>query len=249
MSLPVSISPCPLVDAIVEIRFDTSVLPGAVFGIVYDTLKGMFHKATQLQMAAFPEEMRKSNPALLYQPHFRLESENLVALVGPNVFAVGMLGEYPKWATLSQRIRDALALMDKTGIIKTVHRFGLHYVNYFDRNILPDLELRFFIGEKEVTGETTMFKTVLAREGYKQQLQVFTDLKVTPISPTKKIDPNVLGSLIDIDCFQDYPTVGVDILPAINDFMESAHLGEKELFFSLLTEDFLKTLNPIFPDN
>jgi uncharacterized protein (TIGR04255 family) len=93
--LPVRISPCPIVDAVVEIRFDASVPPGAVFGLVYGAIKHAFPKPIQLPTLNVPEEMRRLNPALLYQPQFRLESETLAALIGPNMFAVGMLGEYP----------------------------------------------------------------------------------------------------------------------------------------------------------
>lgn len=231
-------------DVVVEIRFDASVLPGAVFGMVYGGLSPMFPKAIQLQAATFPEEFRRLNPALLYQPQFRLEGQKFVALIGSNVFAVGMLGEYPGWPSLSAGFKEALALLEKTRVIKTIHRYGLHYVNYFGRNILKDLTLRFLIKDEAIIGESTFFKTVLPGDGYKLQLQVLTDLKVMPQNPSIKIDPNVLGSLIDIDCFQDYPAVETEFLRAIDNFMESAHAGEKKLFFDLLTNDFLNTLNP-----
>jgi len=244
MSLPSSISPCPLVDALVEVRFDASVLPGAVFGMIYEKLSETFPKAIQLQAATVPEEIRRLNPVLLYQPQFRLEGEKFVALIGSNMFAVGMLGEYPGWPSLSAGFKRTLAVLEKTHVIKTVHRFGLHYVNYFGRNILDDLTLRFFIKESPVQGESTLFKTVLPGDGYRMQVQVLTDLKVTPQFPSQKIDPNVLASLIDIDCYQDFPADGSELLLAVDDFMEAAHAGEKRLFFSLLTDDFLKTLNP-----
>jgi uncharacterized protein (TIGR04255 family) len=162
MSLPYSISPCPLVDAIVEIRFDASVLPGAVFGMLYEKLSETFPKAIQLQVATIPEEMRRLNPALLYQPQFRLEGEQFVALIGPNMFAVGMLGEYPGWSTLSAGLKRALAVLEKTRVIKTVHRFGLHYVNYFGRNILVQRYIDFLVVRKSQYVQTPFLSAVTA---------------------------------------------------------------------------------------
>jgi uncharacterized protein (TIGR04255 family) len=81
------------------------------------------------------------------------------------------------------------------------------------------------------------------------QLQIVTDIKVSANNPSLGIDPNAPGSLIDIDCFVDYPAIGEDFLASIEAFMESAHAGEKTLFFSLLTREFLATLNPIYADS
>ena len=244
VELPTSIDPCPLVEAVVDVRFEPTVPAEAVFGKIYSRLSQKFPKVTQFPFTILPEAMRKLNPALVYQPQFRLESDNFVVLTGPNIFAVGMRGGYPGWQKIYGEFRETLGLAEESGVIKTIHRFGLHYVNYFDRNILPDLKLNVSIGDKGLVGESTLFKTVLPGDGYKLQLQVATDLKVTPQSAAIKIDPNALGSIIDIDCFQDYPPIGGDFLGAVGDFMESAHTGEKALFFSLLTEKFLSTLNP-----
>ena len=48
------------------------------------------------------------------------------------------------------------------------------------------------------------------------------------------------GSLIDIDVVLENP-IGTE---EISDIVEQAHNEEKELFFSLLDPNFLKTLNP-----
>lgn len=246
---PISIDPCPLIDALVEVRFDPAVQPEAVFGILLTKLSHKFPKVVPLQPAILPEEMRKLNPALFFQPQFRLEGEKFAALIGPNVFAVAMLGQYPGWKVLSNEFRQTLRVVHESQVIKTTSRFALHYVNYFDRNILPQLTLSVTIDAEPVNGESTVFKTILQGDGYRLQLQVVTDLKVSTNNPSLGVDPNVLGSLIDIDCFIDYPTVGEDFLGSLGSFMESAHAAEKKLFFDLLADEFLKTLNPKYADS
>ncbi|MBV9672497.1 MAG: TIGR04255 family protein [Verrucomicrobia bacterium] len=49
--LPVAIDPCPLIDALVEVRFDPAVQPEAVFGILLAKLRDRFPKVVPLRHA------------------------------------------------------------------------------------------------------------------------------------------------------------------------------------------------------
>jgi uncharacterized protein (TIGR04255 family) len=60
--LPISVEPCPIVEALAEIRFEPSVSPDAVFGYAHRALQENFPKATDLPGRAIPEAMRISNP-------------------------------------------------------------------------------------------------------------------------------------------------------------------------------------------
>src|SRR5208282_1462648 len=106
--LPVSIDPCPIVDATVELRFETKVPGPVIVGLAYERLKQLFPKISQLQNFPIIEELRKLNPAIIYQPDVRFESEGFVALLGARVFAVGVNGPYTKWALVSQAFSEAL---------------------------------------------------------------------------------------------------------------------------------------------
>ena len=53
MKLPVTISPCPIVEAVAEVRFETLVPEDAIFGLVYQTLKTDFPKVETLPVASF----------------------------------------------------------------------------------------------------------------------------------------------------------------------------------------------------
>jgi uncharacterized protein (TIGR04255 family) len=240
MRLPVRISPCPIVEAVAEIRFEPTVPPDAVFGQLYNTLRGKFGNLSQLPGKNIPEAMRKANPLFRYQAHYRLEGNGIAVLIGPEVFAVGMLdSSYPGWSALSEAFRGAFALLLDTKVVKTVHRLALRYINFFDRDILHELTLSFTINDKKISGENTFFKTVLPSEGCKLLLQVGKDVAL----PTK---PGILGTLIDIDGYQEFPVLGLDFNASIAAFLEIAHTNEKELFFSLFRQEFLKTLNPVY---
>ena len=48
MRLSKEISPCPIIDAILEIRFIPNIHPNAVFGLIYNTLRNDFPNVENL---------------------------------------------------------------------------------------------------------------------------------------------------------------------------------------------------------
>lgn len=48
MELPKKIDPCPIVDAIIEIRFSTNIHPSAVFGVIYNEFKDKYPTVEKL---------------------------------------------------------------------------------------------------------------------------------------------------------------------------------------------------------
>ncbi|HTA29241.1 MAG TPA: hypothetical protein VK731_02075, partial [Candidatus Cybelea sp.] len=58
MRLPYKISPCPIKEAVAEIRFHATVPDQAVFGIAYQALAPEFQNPEALPTSIFPAEMR-----------------------------------------------------------------------------------------------------------------------------------------------------------------------------------------------
>ena len=51
IKLPKKITPCPILEAVVELRFDPSVEEGVVTGLVFSQMKGKFPKLERLPLA------------------------------------------------------------------------------------------------------------------------------------------------------------------------------------------------------
>ncbi len=246
--LPVSIDPCPIIDATLEIRFQTAVPGPALPGLVYDKLKAGFPRVSQIPTIPFSEEVAKGNPALRYQAQARLEAENFAALVGPNVFAVGVLGRYSKWAQVSKGYLDAIkGFMDAMPSI-TLERFGLRYTNLFPGNILSKLNLGISIVDRPVTGEDTVLRATILAHPFKIQIQIVTDATIKPGDARLAIDPDVPGTLVILDCYKDQLALEPSFLSKIQENLEEAHSKEKQLFFEMLKEELLNTLNPKYED-
>ena len=239
MKLPKSISPCPIKEAVAEVRFESNVPPDAVFGIAYQALKSDFAKAEPLPVLALPANFRNADKDLTFQPHYRLVGQTCGVLVGPKVISVGVRGEYPGWETLSKSVKSTMRQFHQTGIVKRIIRFGLRYISFFAFDIYPKLELKITANDSSLDGEETFFKTVLASQGCKSLLQIGKGLALVG-------KPGETGSVIDIDSFTT--NSDGDFVNVLDSFLEEAHQTEKKLFFKLLKSDFLKTLNPVYDD-
>jgi len=243
--LPLLIDPCPIVDATVELRFESAFPAAVAVGLAYQKLIQVFPRVSPVPNFPFPDAVRQLNPALLYQPQFRFESDDFVALLGPNIFAVGVNGPYTKWALVSKEFETALDLFKEANVIGTPQRFGLKYTNFFPENVFSKLNLTLAIAGTETSGQETFIKTVLPSAPFKIDLQILTDVKMNSTHPKLLIDPNVPGTMIALDCFKDALAMeDLGVLEKTKEVLDLAHTKEKELFFRLLKEEFLQTLNP-----
>jgi uncharacterized protein (TIGR04255 family) len=70
MKLPKTINPCPIIDALLEIRFRTTTHPNAVFGLIYNTLQEDFPRVESLPILQLPDQVRAADPNFKYKPHY-----------------------------------------------------------------------------------------------------------------------------------------------------------------------------------
>jgi uncharacterized protein (TIGR04255 family) len=240
--LPILIEPCPIVDATAELRFEAAVPPAVAVGLLYERVLIEFPKVSALPTIPFPDELRKSNPALMHQAQYRFESESFVVLIGPNVFAIGVNGRYTKWPIISRGFRAAFDLLRDTNIVGVPKRFGLKYMNFFPGNVFPNLNITLGIADAKITGEEIFLQATVLCQPFKILLQLATGTKIT--SSVLPIDPNMLGTLLTLDCFKDQASLDSEFLANISENLDLAHAEEKQLFFRLLKNEFLQKLNP-----
>ena len=244
--LPVSINPCPIVDATAELRFEAAVPHAVAIGLGYEKLSLKFPRVSAIQTIPISGDILKLNPALMYQPQYRFESDDFVALLGPSVFAVGVNGAYTSWAAVSKAFGMAFELLKETNVIGVSQRFGLKYVNFFPGNILSMLNIVLGVGGAEISGEETLLRAIVPSLPFKVQVQLLTDAKI--VSTKLPIDLNAPGTLLSLDCFKDQPALEKNFLGNLSENLELAHTKVKQLFFRLLKDEFLQTLQPKYED-
>lgn len=237
MDIPTKITPCPIVEAIVELRFHAELPDEAVFGVIYNSFHNEVGEIEKLPILQLPESIRSTDPNLIYKPHYRLRAGEYTVQIGPKVFSLTNINEYVGWDTFSTVIGDRFQKLFNLGILKSIERFGLRYINLFsDINIYKESTLKIHLGKKNQHRNGINLTMAMPTGDFLSKLIMVNNAELKLQSKKK----TVKGSLIDIDVALEN-TIDTK---EVTEIVEQAHNEEKKLFFSLLNPNFLKSLNP-----
>lgn len=238
--LPSRIEKCPLIDALIEFRFEAAIAKSAVFGVIYNLIRNDYRgNVINLPILQIPEQIREVDPNLKFKPLYRIEGDKFIIQIGYDVLSISSKMPYVGWPEFSQHSLSLINKIIQEGIIKRVSRLGHRYINFFRGDITNSLTMSFSMTEKYVS-ENLLIRTDVRDGNFMNTLQFANNANYRPNPNTSEI----VGSLIDIDTSREYSD---------NFFIENreqeinmAHECEKKLFFSLLKPTFLETLNPTF---
>jgi uncharacterized protein (TIGR04255 family) len=240
MKLPKEINPCPIVEAVVEIRFSTNIHSSAVFGIVYNKFKDKFPTVEKLPILDIPDQIREKDPNLIFKPYFTVKNSDSLIKVGPRVLTINQRDIYKGWGNYSVTIYEVLEKIKKLNIITTIKRLGIRYTNFFEGiDIFEKINLKVLHSGKQILGNPTFIRIEIPDGNFSNLLQI-----ANKANYSKGNKPPKDGSIIDIDTVMDKSLN--TFFKDFNKIIEEGHFVEKKLFFGLLNPGFLKTLNPIY---
>ncbi len=234
IKLPQKITPCPIKEAIVEIRFESETPNDAVFGIFYQQFKADYSTVEELPILQLPEFVRKQNETLQHQPHYKLSSnDGFLFQVGPRVVSLISVDPYSGWGVFYGRLKDIVKRIKGLGIVKSYTRIGIRYINHFDINVFDVVTLQVVLPDHELNNYDTFIRSEIPTGAFKSTLKISNSADIiVNEKPTK-------CSIIDIDTFIESPHGDINVL------IEDGHVEEKKLFFALLKPEFVKSnLNP-----
>lgn len=238
VKLPKNINPCPILEAVIEFRFESPFPHDAIFGVVYNEFKNDYPKDSlqELPILQLPEAVRSQDPALRFKPYYKIFSKDKKYLfqIGARVFSLINLNPYYGWTAFSDRVKDLIGRIKEMSIVGTYTRVGIRYINGFDFNILKKVNLSLDMAKEQLLELDTTIRMDVPSGKFISTLQVINNAQI------KKAEGiSSKGSIIDIDTYIESPKE--DIIGIV----EQGHLEEKKLFFTLLKEEFIKEeLNP-----
>ncbi|MBT3258880.1 MAG: TIGR04255 family protein [Deltaproteobacteria bacterium] len=234
--LPLSINPCPIIEAIFEIRFDSSFPGDAIFGIVFNQFKDEFKDVEQLPILQLPAAIRTQDPNLKFTPHYKIKKDNFIIQIGPNVFSLTNIKEYCGWKIFSKKIYDTYNKLSELNLIQKQFRTALRYINILpDINIFEKTNLGIHLNKEKLGENQINLTTEIPYEHGSSNLKLINFAEaIFEKQPIK-------GSIVDIDTHFQH-----DEFENFQEAVECAHTAEKKLFFRLLEKEFLKTLNPVY---
>lgn len=231
--LPRKIHPCPIKEAVFELRFDSSIPDDAIFGIVFNQFKNDFNNAaTPLPILEIPSQIRNQDPNLMFSPHYKMENSSFTMQIGPKVISLVSINEYSGWDSFQEKILDIFTKLQELKIITRINRLALRYINIF-----PDVDVF----------EKTSVKVMLEGVPWAgSSINVSTEVKNLPISSTVRIisgaqanisNELIQGSIIDIDS----SIQGVET-DCFLDKLNQVHDEEKKLFYKIIGSEYLESL-------
>lgn len=235
----------PIIEAVVEIRFQSSFPKQVIFGLLYATLQEIYPKVEPLPIMEIPETIRENDPNLLYAPHYKLKNETpLEILIGPTVLTVSYNRqistlEYPGWTEfIESKIHEIYKRIQNASVITQVTRLGIRYMDYFESiNIFENIEFTAILSDNKVGNEETMIRTIICDETAKHAIAIMNKAQLQMHGTTLN------GSLIDIDTFKELSEKDNFFEEHVN-LLKICHESNKEHFFKMLKDEFVLTLDP-----
>lgn len=232
--LPQKITPCPIKEAIVEVRFESEIPNDAVFGIFYKEFKADYPTVDELPILQLPEFVRKQDKSLQHKPHYKLSNnDGFLFQVGPRVVSLISVAPYSGWSEFYKRLKNIVKRIRCLEVVKSYTRIGIRYINHFEINVFDVVTLQVALPGHELNNYNTFIRSEIPTGAFKSTLQISNSADIIRNEKTTKC------SIIDIDTFIENQQGDVNVL------IENGHLEEKKLFFTLLKPEFVKSnLNP-----
>jgi uncharacterized protein (TIGR04255 family) len=240
--IPLKLECCPIIEAVVDLRFDTTYPPDAVFGIIYNLFKGEFSSNIEnLPVLQIPEQVRMQDPNLIYQPCYRLKDGNFLMQIGPRVISFVNVNAYIGWDKFFARIKKSILSIKQFESQMKFKRIGLRYVNFFEFDIFKRITLSVLMNGSTLTSNHLSLKAVLTTGEYQTNLNLINNVNMM------KNGRQINGSIVDIDTYLAKDSI--DIYAKPDELIGNAHTEEKILFFNLLNDDLIQELKPEYGES
>lgn len=222
------LNPAPIVEAIVEIRFD-STLP---HGNVVDKLLlefGKEYSVKNLPLHDIPEQMRNIDPQFRYIPVKQLIKDGLILQIGGRVISFVNKGQYIGWPALKEKVQLMIEKLKTAQVVSQYKRLGVRYLNIVDSNILGNINLNISTPKKQIIDEGVDLRIGLDHNQYKAKIRLSNNAH--KIQKGEKIR----ATFLDIDTFTEV-LKEEDLL----NLVDGAHVFEKQIFFALIKQDYIE---------
>lgn len=236
MGLPKKISPDRIKDAIVEFSVVYTEPYEVVLGFVLDSIiKNKSYKYVNSSNNV-PVEIQE-----LSGRRFLFYNENIKFQLSPKTISINCYNGYISWNTYLPEIKNIISLIADVGGIININRIGLRYVSEYINVDLEDcLKFDFTFGYPDIKSKHYSFNSEFQ---YKNALIILT---LRNMMPTKVSNETQNLSHIDIDVIKKDLKIQLSDNDELIEHLEEVHKYEKEIFFDLLKDEFLKTLKPVY---
>jgi len=238
----------PIFKATFEVRFktDTPGIGDLLPGLLYPHLKDRYERVEALPSGELPKVVRDQLPNALYQGTKRLVGKGTNLNIGERAIAVDVMKPYWGWNRFSGLIFDVIKAISETDLVGEAERASLRYHNVLttQENLddISGLELEITLADYKLRDTGLQLRAEIADGGYITIVQVGSGAVANLVVDGKHT--SVVGLLLDIDTIREppLPTFWTDYKSIVEDI----HNTEKEVFFSLLKDETINQMDPVY---
>jgi uncharacterized protein (TIGR04255 family) len=244
MSIPSKITPDHLKDTIVEIRFESAIPLDLLAGTALALLSplGFVYTPAPDNNISFGVGQNQQISIGLNSPNksgFYIKDSIRIQFISNIISFNCLVDKYVGWTVYSQAIKEVLNLFVEKGLIKSFNRISVRYISEFDGiDIFQNIKGQISINDTGLGVKDSILR--LSKDIDNTKTFVTLTNSVKKVIPTTNQALEV--SLIDINVFETLPQNStIDIF---EDKLERVHLLQKQVFFNLISDSFLESLNP-----
>jgi uncharacterized protein (TIGR04255 family) len=231
-----------IVEALLEIRFDTEAIPEVLFGRLVDHPSWKGFAQRRLPAYDIPAPMRQADENFRYQPLFELKNaaDQRLLRVGPQVLSYHQLAPYPGWLKFRPCLHEAVdQLFAKAGAV-TIRRLGFRYVNALRPDLhgisgMADLDIDVRVSNDAILSNVNVNYTRTLSD------EMLCTVRVATTEFVQGALPPAATTFIDVDVFTKGGFQTSDSAE-VKTWVETAHEREKESFFDLLKVSTIEAL-------
>lgn len=242
--IPLELKVNPIIDAVIEIRFESSISFSDILpGVLLQTLGDEIGAVDRLPAADIPKQMRDHDQNLFYQPLVRIALGDYAILVGDRVVALACKIPYPGGSEFKEKAVEIFCQVLSLAIIKKVDRVSMKYVDFIEGDtlgdVIPYLNFSMSIGDNAVHEKNSFdVRLQIPEDDFLHLVQI-----IAPVEISVQARPQKKGLLIEVDTILIIKDMNADsVRESFSGLIDSLHLANKNKFFSLLTSHALNKL-------
>ncbi|WP_224791474.1 TIGR04255 family protein [Pseudomonas fluorescens] len=244
-ALPIKLGKEPLIDAVFEMRFDSHMPVASIWpGMLYSALDGD-KSMENLPLTSLPKEVRDQDPNLIHSPLCRISWGDFWILLGDRAFCVAAKLPYQGWGKFSKAIDTAFGIVLRTGMVDSVSRCSIKYVDILDSIPIEASDCFNFelaLGNRSPNGSNFHVRMESREDSLIHTIQIASVAQY--ILPDGKI---LTGPMLDIDSVlnleAESPHIFLEKLPERS---EQLHSANKRVVFDCLSAAALDHLEPTY---
>lgn len=244
--LPKKLNKEPLIDAVFEVRF-ASTIPASVIlpGVLYNRLSGN-KNIEALPISQLPKPIRDADPNLKFAPLSRVDWGQFFINIGD--FSVSISSKYPYagWANFRPAIIDVMGILFDSNVVQTLERYSIKYVDMIpssdDQQKVSMINCNVTLADHKLVKEPFQLRIEIPRDGFINAVNIASSAQAVLHDGTKRE-----GLIVDVDTFAIQDNISMQmLLDGFTAKLESIHQTNKAMFFDCLTDETMKSLEPVY---